>query len=216
MVRPQRCEPVDRQRPDVNQMELGERAGRIVERREDGCIRKCARQCEHDPLGAASLGQIVVDERYCHRSSKSPPVRSMRPQDIRVIACSSATRSPIQNQSSAASTRMSHTGSATAADAEDITSSTIERAERYRDRFYARRADATTWLIGIARRQISDRRVAQPIPVADLPEETTPGRARGGVGDQDRPSPRRARTGRARRRTGCSPVRRRPDRTPDR
>ena len=60
-------------------------------------------------------------------------------------------------------------------DAEDITSSTIERAERYRDRFYARRADATTWLIGIARRQISDRRVAQPVPVADLPEETTRG-----------------------------------------
>jgi RNA polymerase sigma factor (sigma-70 family) len=39
-------------------------------------------------------------------------------------------------------------------DAEDVTSSTFERALRYRDSFDPRRGDAAAWLIGIARREI--------------------------------------------------------------
>jgi RNA polymerase sigma-70 factor, ECF subfamily len=55
-------------------------------------------------------------------------------------------------------------------DAEDITSAAIERALRYRDRFDARKGDVAAWLLGIARRQISDHFAAQPLVVADPPE----------------------------------------------
>jgi RNA polymerase sigma-70 factor (ECF subfamily) len=40
-------------------------------------------------------------------------------------------------------------------DAEDITSSTFERAVRYRSSFDARRGEPAAWLIGIARREIA-------------------------------------------------------------
>ena len=49
-------------------------------------------------------------------------------------------------------------------DAEDITSATFERALRYRDRFDSRKGDAAAWMIGIARRQISDHYGERPLP----------------------------------------------------
>ena len=67
MVPAQRGEPVDRQRPDVDVGELGEGAVRVVERRVDRRAGKRARQRQHDPLGAAALGQVVVDKRDFHR-----------------------------------------------------------------------------------------------------------------------------------------------------
>ena len=42
------------------------------------------------------------------------------------------------------------------ADAEDVTSETFERALRYRGSFDPRRGDPAAWLIGIARRCITD------------------------------------------------------------
>ena len=60
-------------------------------------------------------------------------------------------------------------------DAEDVTSATIERALRYRDRFDARKGDAAAWLIGIARRQISEHFGAQPLLVAEVPDQVAPG-----------------------------------------
>jgi RNA polymerase sigma factor (sigma-70 family) len=51
------------------------------------------------------------------------------------------------------------------AEAEDITSDTIERALRYRESFDPRRGDAGAWVIGIARRCIADAaRRDQPMP----------------------------------------------------
>ncbi len=60
-------------------------------------------------------------------------------------------------------------------DAEDVTSATIERALRYRDRFDPRRGDAAGWAIGIARRCISEHFGERPIPVEHVPEEIAPG-----------------------------------------
>lgn len=56
-------------------------------------------------------------------------------------------------------------------DAEDVTGEAVERALRYRDTFDPKRGDATAWLIGIARRVISDRTLRE-LPTRDLPEET--------------------------------------------
>lgn len=50
-------------------------------------------------------------------------------------------------------------------DAEDITSETFERALRYRDSFDPRRGDALSWLLGIARRVITDCRGSEYPPV---------------------------------------------------
>jgi RNA polymerase sigma factor (sigma-70 family) len=61
------------------------------------------------------------------------------------------------------------------ADAEDITSATIERALRYRDGFDPRRGEASAWLIGIARRCISEHFGEQPVPVENVPDEAAPG-----------------------------------------
>jgi len=41
-------------------------------------------------------------------------------------------------------------------DAEDVTSDTLERAMRYRDSYDASRGEPIAWLVGIARRSISD------------------------------------------------------------
>jgi RNA polymerase sigma-70 factor (ECF subfamily) len=60
-------------------------------------------------------------------------------------------------------------------DAEDITSATLERALRYRDRFDPRRGDAAAWLVGIARRCISEHFGERPIPIESIPEEAAPG-----------------------------------------
>ena len=60
-------------------------------------------------------------------------------------------------------------------DAEDVTSATIERALRYRDRFDSRRGDAAAWLIGIARRCIAEHYGEQPVPVETIPEANAPG-----------------------------------------
>jgi RNA polymerase sigma factor (sigma-70 family) len=52
-------------------------------------------------------------------------------------------------------------------DADDVTSDTFERALRYRRSYDPRKGDAVSWLIGIARRRIEDRRAlfsAQPHP----------------------------------------------------
>ena len=60
-------------------------------------------------------------------------------------------------------------------DAEDVTSAAIERALRYRDRFDPRRGDAHAWVIGIARRCISEHFGERPVPVESVPEEIAPG-----------------------------------------
>jgi RNA polymerase sigma factor (sigma-70 family) len=85
------------------------------------------------------------------------------------------------------------------ADAEDVTSATLERALRYRDRFDPRKGDAPAWLIGIARRQISDHFGERPLVVGEAPEQLAAGeletdaatridlrRAVGQLGDRDR------------------------------
>jgi RNA polymerase sigma factor (sigma-70 family) len=48
------------------------------------------------------------------------------------------------------------------ADAEDITSETLERAVRYSSSYDERRGDPTAWLIGIARRCLDQRHAAPP------------------------------------------------------
>jgi RNA polymerase sigma-70 factor (ECF subfamily) len=60
-------------------------------------------------------------------------------------------------------------------DAEDITSAALERALRYRDRFDPRRGDAAAWLVGIARRCISEHFGERPVPVQDIREQVAPG-----------------------------------------
>ena len=60
-------------------------------------------------------------------------------------------------------------------DAEDVTSATFERAIRYRHDFDSRQGEPVAWLIGIARRCISDHFANRPIPVADVPETAAPG-----------------------------------------
>jgi RNA polymerase sigma-70 factor, ECF subfamily len=60
-------------------------------------------------------------------------------------------------------------------DAEDVTSATIERGLQYRDRFDARKGDGAAWVIGIARRQISEHFSAQPLTVAEVPDQIAPG-----------------------------------------
>jgi RNA polymerase sigma-70 factor, ECF subfamily len=64
------------------------------------------------------------------------------------------------------------------ADAEDVTASTFERALRYRDRFDPTRGDVSAWLIGIARREISDEFARRPIAI-DVPEEVDPAELEG-------------------------------------
>jgi RNA polymerase sigma-70 factor (ECF subfamily) len=63
------------------------------------------------------------------------------------------------------------------ADAEDVTSATFERALRYRSSFDAGRGDPVAWLIGIARRCISEHfeRRGAATPTDELPELAAPG-----------------------------------------
>lgn len=60
-------------------------------------------------------------------------------------------------------------------EAEDITSETFERALRYRSSFDPRRGDATSWLIGIARRCIADAALRRELPTAELDERAVEG-----------------------------------------
>jgi len=48
-------------------------------------------------------------------------------------------------------------------EAEDVTSDVFERAVRYRDSYDPRRGEPLSWLLGIARRRIADRRVTAPL-----------------------------------------------------
>ena len=57
-------------------------------------------------------------------------------------------------------------------DAEDITSATVERGLQYRARFDASKGSPAAWLVGIARRQISDHFAAAPL-VAEPPEHAS-------------------------------------------
>jgi len=57
-------------------------------------------------------------------------------------------------------------------DAEDITSECFERALRYRDRYDPRRGEPLSWLIGIARRLVADRRSVVRIEELELAWET--------------------------------------------
>jgi RNA polymerase sigma-70 factor (ECF subfamily) len=56
------------------------------------------------------------------------------------------------------------------ADAEDVTSATFERALRYRSSFDSGRGDPAAWLIGIARRCISEHMADRLTPTDDVPE----------------------------------------------
>jgi RNA polymerase sigma factor (sigma-70 family) len=55
-------------------------------------------------------------------------------------------------------------------DAEDVTSDALERALRYRDSYDGSKGEPTAWLVGIARRSISDffaRRVELELPAVE-------------------------------------------------
>ena len=58
----QDAEAVERQRADVVAGEGRERARRVVERGVDRGVRMGGGQGQHDPLGTAFLGQVVVDQ----------------------------------------------------------------------------------------------------------------------------------------------------------
>ena len=60
-------------------------------------------------------------------------------------------------------------------DAEDITSDVFERALRHRDQYDPRRGNPTAWLVGIARRCISDHFADRTVPVESVPDEVAPG-----------------------------------------
>jgi RNA polymerase sigma-70 factor (ECF subfamily) len=61
------------------------------------------------------------------------------------------------------------------ADAEDITSSTFERALRYRASFDPKRGEPVSWLIGIARREISAHFGGAEDVTGEVPETVAPG-----------------------------------------
>ena len=55
-------------------------------------------------------------------------------------------------------------------DAEDVTSTTIERALRYRSSFDPRKGRPQSWLIGIARSCVDDFLRGRPLPAGDVGE----------------------------------------------
>jgi RNA polymerase sigma-70 factor (ECF subfamily) len=61
------------------------------------------------------------------------------------------------------------------ADAEDVTSATFERALRYRSSFDSGRGDPAAWLIGIARRCISEHMADRLVPTDEVPEPAAHG-----------------------------------------
>jgi len=60
-------------------------------------------------------------------------------------------------------------------DADDITSDVFERALRKQHQFDPKRGEAAAWLIGIARRCISDHFDGRPLLVDTIPEQAAPG-----------------------------------------
>lgn len=60
-------------------------------------------------------------------------------------------------------------------DAEDITSDVFERALRHRDQYDPRRGAPAAWLVGIARRCISDHFADRLVPVESVPDAPAPG-----------------------------------------
>src|SRR5919204_5165028 len=61
------------------------------------------------------------------------------------------------------------------ADAEDVTSATFERALRYRSTFDPQRGEPLSWLLGIARREISTYLAQRPLRGDDELELAAPG-----------------------------------------
>ena len=66
MAAPQKRDPVQRGRLDPHLPQFGERSVGRIERRVQRRAGECARQRQRHPLGAATLGQVVVDERDAH------------------------------------------------------------------------------------------------------------------------------------------------------
>jgi hypothetical protein len=62
MLVAQERDPVERCCPDIETGELRERAAGIVEGRVDARVRKRLGQEEDDPLRAAALSEVVVDD----------------------------------------------------------------------------------------------------------------------------------------------------------
>jgi RNA polymerase sigma-70 factor (ECF subfamily) len=58
-------------------------------------------------------------------------------------------------------------------DAEDVTSECFERALRYRHRYDPRRGEPISWLIGIARRLVADRKEVVRVEDLELAWEST-------------------------------------------
>jgi RNA polymerase sigma factor (sigma-70 family) len=71
------------------------------------------------------------------------------------------------------------------ADAEDITSTTLERAIRYRASYEPDKGAPVAWLLGIARRCIADR-YGEPEPLADGEIDELPDVPAGSFDDVDR------------------------------
>lgn len=70
------------------------------------------------------------------------------------------------------------------ADAEDVTSDTMERAIRYRSSYDPSRGEPIMWLLGIARRCLEDRRAGRLTTVADVPDAIAPGELAGEVAER--------------------------------
>jgi RNA polymerase sigma-70 factor, ECF subfamily len=60
-------------------------------------------------------------------------------------------------------------------DAEDVTSDVFERALRYRRSYNTEKGEPAAWLIGIARRCISEHRASQAIVIAEATDKPAPG-----------------------------------------
>lgn len=61
------------------------------------------------------------------------------------------------------------------AEAEDVTSTTFERALRYRNSYDPAKGDAVGWLFGIARRCVSEALVERSLHVGEVAEQEAPG-----------------------------------------
>jgi len=77
---PKQRRAVEPERAHVAVTELRESRGRVVERRVYGCVRKCAAERKDDALGAAALGQVVVDERHPRVRCRSPGLHASQPR----------------------------------------------------------------------------------------------------------------------------------------
>jgi len=60
-------------------------------------------------------------------------------------------------------------------EAEDVTSEAFERALRYRESFDISRGDASSWLVGIARRCVADAVLRREVPIDEIIERPVDG-----------------------------------------